>query len=115
MQFMCKGEEAMALRTSDMQLVLDVDLENFMLTVQLDTVYIDSINEIRTVIGKHDAQAIADFIDTGAYIAIPVINGYLPPMAVPKKLSDTLSFKALTLEAHEKYAYFTVGLEVTPQ
>jgi hypothetical protein len=110
--FMCKGEEAIAIRTSDFQTVLDVDLKNFVLTVQLDTVYIDTMKELRSKIGAHHEQALADFVDTSAWLVIPVINTYIPSITVPKTIAGDLQLKELNLTAFKGYAYFTAGIEM---
>lgn len=68
---------------------------------------------INSNIGKPDPdfQAIANFIDIGADIAIAGINALIPKIDIPKGIDSETEFKQISLQDHDGYIYFEMGFE----
>mmetsp|Transcript_8277 Transcript_8277/g.7330 ORF Transcript_8277/g.7330 Transcript_8277/m.7330 type:complete len:81 (-) Transcript_8277:27-269(-) len=68
---------------------------------------------INSNIGKPDPdfQAIANFIDIGADIAIAGINALIPKIDIPKGIDADTQFNQLSLQDHDGYIYFEMGFE----
>jgi hypothetical protein len=58
-----------------------------------------------------DFQAIANFIDIGAQVAIPAINAMIPNIPIPKGIDSDYQFKKINLQNHEGYIYAELGFE----
>lgn len=108
-----EGKEAFTMRSSDAEFGFDLSIKDFKLTFQLEKIYIDKMTTINSNIGKPDPdfQAIANFIDIGADIAIAGINAMIPKIDIPKGIDSETQFQQLSLQDHDGYLYFEVGFE----
>lgn len=108
-----EGHEAFTMRTEDAEFGFDLSIKDFKLTFQLEKVYIDKMTTINSNIGKPDPdfQAIANFIDIGADVALIYINGLIPKIDIPKGIDSETEFKQISLQDHDGYMYVELGFE----
>ena len=93
---------------------LDIELEDYELTFKINKIYIDSMIEIANETGvEHDPQALANFMDIGAELILPIVNGMIPKIPIPQKIDDHTKFERLSFGLHDGYMYFELGIVST--
>eukprot|EP00997_Jenningsia_sp_PLL12_P008469 NODE_5248_length_591_cov_72.053506_g4542_i0.p1 GENE.NODE_5248_length_591_cov_72.053506_g4542_i0~~NODE_5248_length_591_cov_72.053506_g4542_i0.p1 ORF type:complete len:93 (-),score=5.14 NODE_5248_length_591_cov_72.053506_g4542_i0:170-448(-) len=83
MHVQCKGEDALVGRVINGQAAISIDFSDFNLTVQITELQVDDIVQQSSKIGDHDLHPLANFINVGAYIVLPIVNSMIPVVEIP--------------------------------
>ena len=70
-------ETAVSLNFTDIETMLELTLENFLLTPKVDSVKINNVDAVYSTIGKINTFQIKSFLNLGISMALPIINKVL--------------------------------------
>jgi len=83
---------------------LSATLNNFLLVIKLLTFYINDAQVVNSEIGPINVQAMRNFVNFFAYLALPVINGFLAPgFHLPQEYFGIVRIREATFDAMDGY------------
>ncbi len=83
---------------------LSATLTDFLLVIKMLTFYINDAQVLKSEIGPINVQAMRNFVNFFAYLALPVINGFLAPgFHLPQEYFGIVRIREATFDAMDGY------------